>query len=133
MSLRPPPAPDQPPIPSQTPSQIQGRDALELWKHVLTDLVRSDRPELTTRQLALYLTVYLVQGEHTVRGLATTLALQKPVISRALDRLGQLGFIRRERDRLDGRNVLIRRTVKGAVFLSEFADSIVAAQNNGPK
>jgi len=35
--------------------------------------------------------------------------------------LGSLGFARRKRDEADGRNVLVQRTVKGAVFLSDFS------------
>lgn len=109
--------------PSQPPA------ALELWRQVTTSLVSSEKPDLTTRQIALYLTIYLDQTEHNVRGLARKLGVQKPVISRALDKLGQLGFIRRERDQRDRRNVLIHRTVKGAVFLSEFADMVTRAAN----
>lgn len=106
---------------------IDGLNALDLWRHVLVALVQSRRPDLTTRQLAILLTLYAIHGEHTVRGLAALLGLQKPVITRALDRLGALGFIRRERDSKDRRSIYIRRTVKGAVFLSEFADSIARA------
>lgn len=108
-------------------SQIEGLNALDLWRHVLVGMVKSNRPDLTTRQLAIFLTLYAIHGEHTVRGIAATLGLAKPVVTRALDRLGKLGFIRRERDSKDRRSIYIRRTVKGAVFLSEFADQIAAA------
>ncbi|MDA5192962.1 MarR family winged helix-turn-helix transcriptional regulator [Govanella unica] len=108
-------------------SQIEGLNALDLWRHVLVSMVQSNRPDLTTRQLAILLTLYAIHGEHTVRGIAALLGLAKPVVTRALDRLGKLGFIRRERDSKDGRSIYIRRTVKGAVFLSEFAASIASA------
>lgn len=105
-------------------------DALELWRHALVASVRADSPDLSARQMALVLSVYLSEGPHTVRGLASALRVSKPAISRALDRLGELGYIRRKRDDLDRRNVLVQRTVKGSVFLTEFAGLIKAAQDH---
>src|SRR3546814_6357437 len=65
----------------------------------LVDYVRSGRPDLTNRQMALMLTVYIGAGPHTVRGLAEALNVSKPVITRALNKLSALGYLRRERDR----------------------------------
>jgi DNA-binding MarR family transcriptional regulator len=101
--------------------------ALNAWRKVLVASVRSKGPDLSSRQLALMLTVYLEEGPHTVRGLASFLNISKPAISRALDRLGELGFVKRRRDEKDKRNVLVQRTVKGSVFLIEFAESIQKA------
>lgn len=103
--------------------------SLELWRHTLVASVRGDAPDLSSRQMALLLSVYMGEGPHTVRGLALTLKISKPAVSRALDRLGELGYIRRERDELDRRNVLVQRTPEGASFLTDFAGMIaVAAQ-----
>ncbi len=77
--------------------------------------------------MAVMLTVYLAQEPQTVRGLASELAISKPAVVRALDRLGRLDFIRRRRDERDRRNILVQRTVKGSIFLSEFADMVVKA------
>ena len=99
----------------------QSREALDPWRRVLVESVRGGGPDLSQRQLSLLLTVYLTSPPHTVRGLAELLRVPKPAISRALDRLGSLGFARRKRDEADGRNVLVQRTVKGAVFLSDFS------------
>ncbi len=101
--------------------------ALNAWRKVLVTGVRSKGPDLSSRQLALMLTVYLEEGPHTVRGLASYLNISKPAISRALDRLGELGFVKRRRDEKDKRNVLVQRTVKGSMFLVEFAESIQKA------
>ncbi len=101
--------------------------ALEIWRATLVASVRRDEPDLSARQLALLLTVYLTPPPHTVRGLATTLNVSKPAVTRALDRLGTLGFVRRKPDEADRRNILVQRTVRGSVFLSEFAELIVAA------
>jgi DNA-binding MarR family transcriptional regulator len=80
--------------------------------------------------MALLLCVYLGAGPHTVRGLAKDLKISKPAISRALDRLGELGYIRRERDDLDRRNVLVQRTPEGGVFLTNFSKMIMDAQTH---
>lgn len=103
-------------------------EALELWRSVLVTSVRQAGPDLTARQLALLLTVYLTAPPHTVRGLAQILSVSKPAISRGLDRLGQLGFLRRKRDETDRRNVLIQRTVKGSVYLTEFSSLVESAR-----
>ena len=67
-------------------------DALALWRDALGASVRGDGPDLSARQMAILLTVYTMPPPHTVRGLSETLNISKPAISRALDRLGQLGF-----------------------------------------
>ena len=103
---------------------------LALWRDALVSSVRSDSPDLSARQMALVLTVYLSNRQHTVRGLAADLNISKPAISRALDRLGELGFIRRQRDEEDRRNVIVQRTVKGSVYLSDFAQWIATAQTS---
>src|SRR3546814_13966072 len=73
--------------------------------HTLIGYVRSGQPDLTNRQMALMLLVYLTPGPHTVRGLAHILGVSKPVITRALNTLGSLGYLRRVRDEADRRNV----------------------------
>ena len=54
-----------------------------------------------------------------MRGLAQDLNVSKPAITRALDRLTELDFVRRKVDPADRRSVLVQRTVKGAAFLRE--------------
>ncbi len=102
-------------------------EALELWRETLSASVRDDGPDLSARQMAIVLTVYTSPPPHTVRALAEALAIAKPAVTRALDRLAILGFVRRARDQSDRRIVHVQRTVKGAVFLSEFADQIAEA------
>lgn len=109
------------------PVSLKPNQALDLWRRTLVDTVRRDSPDLSARQMALLLTVYLTAPPHTVRGLAATLDISKPAITRALDRLGELGFIRRKTDDDDKRNVLVQRTVKGSVYLTDFAQLVVAA------
>ncbi|UYY60235.1 MarR family transcriptional regulator [Sphingomonas sp. S2-65] len=94
--------------------------SLSSWKNTLIDYVRSGEPDLTNRQMALLMLVYLDPGPHTVRGLARALNVSKPVVTRALNRLGTLGYLRRQRDDTDKRNIFVARTPEGAEFLAEF-------------
>lgn len=77
--------------------------------------------------MALLLSVYTTSPPHTVRGLAAELGVAKPVITRALDSLSVHGYLKRKRDEKDKRSVLVQRTVKGAVYLSDFRDSVIRA------
>lgn len=97
-----------------------GPEALSSWMNTLVDYVRSGEPDLTNRQMALLMLVYLQSGPHTVRGLARALNVSKPVVTRALNRLGTLGYLRRQRDESDKRNIFVTRTPEGADFLAEF-------------
>ena len=106
------------------PPGLTGTAALDLWRRALVASVRRDGPDLSARQLALLLTVYLTPPPHTVRGLAAHLEVSKPAVTRALDRLSQEGFVKRKIDPADRRNVLVQRTVRGSVHLSEFADLV---------
>lgn len=106
--------------------ELSPSQALGLWHHVLMGQVQDDLPDLTVRQMAILLQIYLVPPPHTVRGLAALLKVTKPVITRALDRMGDLGLVDRERDPRDMRNVVIKRTVAGALFLERFGDRVIA-------
>ncbi len=67
-----------------------------------------------------------------MRGLADTLGVTKPVITRALDTMGALKLVSRHRDENDRRNVLIKRTVEGALFVERFGDAIIARAEELP-
>ena len=98
--------------------------------HTLIDYVRSGAPDLTNRQMALLMLVYLSPGPHTVRGLARILGVSKPVVTRALNTLGGLGYLRRERDQDDRRNVFVVRTSDGTNFLEGFKRFLRADDNS---
>ncbi len=74
--------------------------------------------------MTILLTIYLQPPPHTVRALAAKLKVSKPVITRALDAMGKLDLVTRRRDDKDMRNVLIQRTVKGALFLERLGDLV---------
>jgi DNA-binding MarR family transcriptional regulator len=100
--------------------------ALRLWQQVNLSEVRGKSPDLTMRQAAILLTVYLDPPPHTVRGLAERLGVTKPVITRALDTMGALKLLSRHRDDKDKRNVLVKRTVEGALFVERLGDVVIA-------
>ena len=97
----------------------QSDQQVSLLRDTVVAMVRRDGPDLSARQLGVFLTCYLQDGAHTVRGLAAHLNVSKPAITRALDRLGELDLARRKVDPLDRRSVLVQRTLKGAAFLRE--------------
>ena len=98
----------------------QGSDQMVgILRDTIVALVRRDGPDLSARQLGVFLTCYLQEGAHTVRGLAADLNVSKPAITRALDRLGELDLARRKVDPMDRRSVLVQRTLKGAAFLRD--------------
>jgi len=111
------------------------RPAQALW--LLHDfahgLVTGDGPDLSARQLAVLLVIYLEPPPHTVRALATKLKVTKPVITRALDTMGRLQLVSRKRDPADRRNVIIQRTVKGALYVEKLGDLVVAKAQGLPR
>jgi DNA-binding MarR family transcriptional regulator len=109
---------------------LRQTQALDLWRRTIVENVRRDMPDLSMRQMAIMLVVYTLPPPHTIRGLATLLEISKPAVTRALDRLGQLDFVRRKTDENDRRSVLVQRTVKGAVFLSDYAGLIAEAADD---
>jgi DNA-binding MarR family transcriptional regulator len=98
------------------------RTALHLWSAVTRELIRDPARDLSARQMAVLLAVYLDPETPTVRGLAAKLGLAKPAVTRALDRLEALDFVRRRQDEKDRRSIVVQRTVKGSVFLADFAE-----------
>lgn len=110
--------------------ELTASQALGLWHRVALGQVQEDKRDLTLRQMAILLQIYLVPPPHTVRGLAATLNVTKPVITRALDSMGRMGLVDRMRDERDRRNVIIKRTVAGALYLEKFGDVIIDQGRN---
>lgn len=113
------------------PVDLTATEALSLWHRVSLEQVRGDGHDLTLRQVSILLQIYLVPPPHTVRGLAATLGVTKPVITRALDSMGELGLVERVRDDRDRRNVVIRRTLGGALYLERLGDLIIREGRGG--
>jgi DNA-binding MarR family transcriptional regulator len=113
--------------------ELRASQALKLLHDFTFDLVRGHAPDLSLRQLAVLLTVYLESPPHTVRGLAAKLKVTKPVITRALDTMGRLELLTRRRDPSDRRNVIVQRTVRGALYVEQLGDLIAAKARNLPR
>jgi len=113
--------------------EIRSSQALKLLHDFAHALVTDTEPDLSARQLAVLLTVYLEPPPHTVRGLAAKLEVTKPVITRALDAMGKLGLLARRRDEADRRNVVVQRTVKGALAVERLGDLIAAKAKDLPR
>ncbi|GLK83013.1 MarR family transcriptional regulator [Ancylobacter defluvii] len=105
----------------------------ELALAQVRDQVRDEAPDLSQRQLAILLSVYLESPPHTVRGLAARLGVTKPVITRALDTMGARKLLSRRRDEADRRNVIVQRTVEGALYLERLGDLVVATARSLPR
>ncbi|CTQ62035.1 DNA-binding MarR family transcriptional regulator [Labrenzia sp. EL_208] len=112
---------------------IRASQALKLLHEVNLALVRDSEQDLSARQLTILLTVYLEPPPHTVRGLAAKLNVTKPAITRALDTLGSLRLLSRKRDEADKRNVIITRTVVGALYLEQLGDLVVEKAKELPR
>jgi DNA-binding MarR family transcriptional regulator len=114
------------------------RTAADPMLHVLMGTlvasVSSDSRDLTARQLTVFLKVYLELGvEHTVRGLAAELNVTKPAITRALDRLVESDFVKREKDPNDRRSIFVRRTQTGSAYLRTLSGYLAQASKLAKK
>ncbi len=106
-------------------SHAQGLQLVHgLTMKLVSDMHLGKGDDFTLRQLALLLTIYRQAPPHTVRGLAARLSVTKPVITRALDAMGRAELVARRRDPADRRNVIIQRTVKGALFVESLGDEM---------
>ena len=119
-------------------SPSAARAAADPMLHVLMGMlvasVASDGPDLTARQLAVYLKIYLEPSiDHTVRGLAAVLNVAKPAITRALDRLEEFEFIKRETDSNDRRSVIARRTPTGSAYMRTLSGYMTEASKPARK
>jgi len=102
-------------------------DALtQVLRKTILALIKRHGVDLTSRQLGVFLTVYLTAGPHTVRGLAAGLKVSKPAISRALDQLSELSLAQRKVDPTDRRSVLVQQTKAGDAFLADLRRVMVA-------
>jgi DNA-binding MarR family transcriptional regulator len=82
--------------------------------------------DLTLRQMAVALTLHLSDDPQTVRGLARHLRVSKPAITRAFDRLSEVGLMRRKVDPLDRRSVVAVRTEAGQAMVARLKASLAA-------
>jgi DNA-binding MarR family transcriptional regulator len=119
---------------SPSATKTAANPLLHILKATLVASVRSDQTDLSARQLTVFLKVYLEPDtEHTVRGLAADLNISKPAITRAIDRLEENGFAKRETDSKDRRSIIVRRTPTGSTYLGTLNGYLNAASKAADK
>lgn len=101
------------------PPALSSELAVDILREVIVTLVRRDTPALSAHQFGVFLTCYLREGDHTVRGLAIELGVSKSVVTRALDKLSKMNLASRRPDPLDGRSVIVDRTAEGHAMLED--------------
>ena len=106
---------------------MTGEQLVGILSETVAALVKRDGDDLSARQLAVFLTCYTHDGAQTVRGLAQTLDISKPAVTRALDHLCELDMLRRKADPADRRSVLVQRTTRGAGYLRELRNVMTSA------
>lgn len=101
------------------------------YKHIVLTMVRNEDIffDLTDRQRAVMLVVYTDRPPdgHTVRGLASTLQVERPAITRALNRLTDFNLIERQSDPLDGRSIVVTKTTAGISYMKSLRSTVASA------
>ena len=100
---------------------------LAILRDTIVGSVRRQGPDMSARQFAIFLVTYIEDDQHTVRGLAARLDISKPAITRSLDRMAELGLVKRGPDPRDRRSVLILRTRKGQDMLGDLRGYLTTA------
>jgi DNA-binding MarR family transcriptional regulator len=106
---------------------------VEVLCQSIVALVRFEGPDLSARQLGVFLTSYLEDEAPTVGELAVKLNISGPAISRALNRLAEFDLVRRHIDPLDRRSALARRTTTGTAFLRDLKEMLAGAGNRADR
>lgn len=91
------------------------------FSETILNLVRNGDDDITLRQMSVLLLVYSREEPYTPREVAANLGVAKPVISRAMDKMQELGVLRRMADPRDGRSVLLGRTTFGEEYMASLA------------
>lgn len=99
-------------------------DSLNLWCKILLRGMKEAEFDLSTRQTAILLSVYLGANPHSVKSLSEELGISKAAVCRAVDVLSGHGLLKRKRGETDKRQVTLTKTIKGMIFLSDMAEII---------
>ncbi len=83
--------------------------------------------DLTARQMAIFLLVHLSSHPQTVSGLARRLDMPSPNVSRAIDRLEEMGLVRRGPPASGSRGIGVGRTPQGEAWMAEARDALPCA------
>lgn len=110
---------------SRNVGPVRADPILHVLKEVIVLSVRSTSDEvdrdLSQRQLSVLLIIGLEDVEHRVGNLADRLKVSKTAITRAVDRLEEFHFVRRENDPNDGRSIILNRTATGNAYIRQLS------------
>lgn len=103
--------------------------ALELWRNSLVASVRGDSPDLSARQMALMLCIYLGEGPHTVRGPRQGLKISSPPSAVPSTALASLAISAASVMSLTAATCWFNAPRPGGKFLVDFATLIQRANH----
>ena len=87
-------------------------------------LAKHDKDILTTRQIAILMRTYVEAEEQTIRGLSKDLEIPKSAVVRSVDKLENLHFVKRVPSWDDLRDVYVRTTPNGIVWIRDMKSVI---------
>lgn len=90
----------------------------------LTHMAKNDDNQLTIRQLAVLVQLYVLNQQGSVRDFAAALNLSKPAVTRALDRLEEIDLLRRNTSKDDRRLIELTKTRKGKTFFKRLEQGL---------
>lgn len=106
---------------------LTAQQALQLLQRTLASSLTNGFPELSTRAMAILLSIYTTAQPHTIPGLAQRLKIPVPLVSDELNLLNTYRLVRSIEEEPGRSGMLIRRTVEGSIFLHAFADHVINA------
>lgn len=98
---------------------------IDIFRNGVEHVVASDDRDLTLRQIAVFLEVMMEEDQPTVRGMAAKFDVAKPAVTRAIDRLEELEFVKRVPDGNDRRSVRVAPTTGGRAYFEALKAAIV--------
>ena len=108
-------------------TSLTSQHAWKLWHEALSALVRAEGQNLSTRQMANLLQVYIVPLLETLRHPADIPRIFNLAAVLVMGTLNHTKFAWRKRDESDKPEFLILPIVKDSIFLSEFSAGVVVA------
>jgi len=116
------------PLPSDEPPENEEiADQLHRLLSALLVVIRDPSGrDPSLRQLSVLFVVASASNRPTIRGLAATLNIPKPSVSRAVDKLEQLGLAKRVPDSADRRSVLVGATRAGIAMTARLGAAYAA-------
>jgi DNA-binding MarR family transcriptional regulator len=95
---------------------------LEQLRQVFVSNVRDDGPDLSMRQLAIFLLAHYLEEEIGIRELTVILRIPKPAVVRGVSRLERLKLVNRRQSVEDRRTITIHLTARGRMQVRQIEE-----------